>query len=134
VVEGRHRRLELVTDAADVEHQPRRLLRDEDALQATDHRRRLQAPRGIPTRSTLDRVCACASAIASASAASACSLPGRSSSRPTMCCTCAFSPAPVPTTACFTSRAAYSVTPRPWCTTAQIAAPRAWPSLSAESG
>src|SRR5690242_16720399 len=133
VEERRHRRLEFVADTADVEHEPRRLLGDEHALEAPDHRRRLHASRGRPRRCRLERVCACASAIASASAASACSRPGSCSSRPTMCCTCALSPAPVPTTACFTSRAAYSATPRPWCMTAQIAAPRAWPSLSAES-
>src|SRR6185312_5424068 len=72
--------------------------------------------------------------MASASAASACSGPFRPSSIPIMCCTWVLSPRPLPTTDCLTSVAAYSCTTIPRLTTAQIAAPRACPSLSAESG
>jgi hypothetical protein len=50
-----------------------------------------------------------------------------------MCWIWALSAPPVPTTASFTSLAAYSLTGRSRSTTALIAAPRAWPSLSAES-
>src|SRR5690606_26073184 len=98
IEERRHRRFDLVADATDIDHDPRRLARDQDALDATDHRRRLHAVRGMPSRSVLDRVCACAIARASASAASACNLPSRPSSTPTMCWTCALSAPPPPTT------------------------------------
>src|SRR6185312_5144252 len=133
VVERRHRRLELVADAVDVDEQRRRLLGHELPAKAADHRRRLHASCGMPSRATLARTCACVSAIASASAASACSFSRRFSRTPTMCWTCVLSPAPVPTTDCLTSRAAYSLIVSPRLTTAQIAAPRAWPSFSAES-
>src|SRR5690242_11765 len=113
IVDGRHRRLELVADAAHIDQQPWRLLRNEGATQATDHRPRLHAVRGIPTRARLERVCAWVTAIASASAASACSGPFRPSSTPIMCCTWVLSPRPLPTTDCFTSVAAYSCTTIP---------------------
>src|SRR3546814_5760076 len=51
-----------------------------------------------------------------------------------MCCTCPFSAAPRPTTAFLICIGEYSCTGRSRATTAQIAAPRACPSLSAESG
>src|SRR5690606_12265714 len=86
-----------------------------------------------PSLCAVARTCAWVSAMARASAASACSLPGNPSMAATMCWTWALSAAPVPTTASFISRAAYSDTGRSRSTTALIAAPRAWPSLSAES-
>jgi hypothetical protein len=53
---------------------------------------------------------------------------------PTMCWICTLSALPLPTNASFTSVAAYSCTGRSRRTTAQIAAPRAWPNFNAESG
>src|SRR5690606_11234869 len=87
----------------------------------------------MPRRWAVARTWAWVTAMARASAASACSLPGSPSIAATMCWICALSAAPVPTTASLTSRAAYSLTGRSRRTTALIAAPRAWPSLSAES-
>src|SRR6202000_1403542 len=133
VVDGRHGCVDLVAHATHFNEQRRRLFADESAAQATDHRRRLHAVRGIPTRSILDRVCAWAIATASASAASAWSGPLMPRMIPIMCWTWVLSARPVPTTACFTSVAAYSCTTIPWLTTAHTAAPRAWPSLRAES-
>src|SRR5690606_12208854 len=132
-VEGAHGRFQFVTDPAHVHHQPRRRLVRERSPQASDHRR-LQARRAsTPRREALARTWAWVMAMASASAASACSRPFRPSIAPTMCCTWALSAAPLPTTASFTWRAPYSWTGRSRITTAQMAAPRAWPSLSAES-
>src|SRR5690606_11154555 len=133
LVERAHRRFEFIADAVDVQHQPRRRLVRQQAPQAADHRR-LQARRvSIPMRCALARVWAWVTAMARAPAASACRRPLRPRIAPTMCCTWALSAAPLPTRASFTWRAPYSLTGRPCMTTAQIAAPRAWPSLSAES-
>src|SRR6185312_318381 len=133
VVDRGHRRLDLVADAGHLHQQRGRLAGNQGATQSADHRRRLHAVRGMPTRARLARVCACATAMANASAASACSGPLRPSSTPIMCCTCALSARPLPTTDCLTSVAAYSCTTIPRLTTSQIAAPRACPSFSAES-
>src|SRR5690554_6681640 len=51
-----------------------------------------------------------------------------------MCCTWDFSALPLPTTACLTCRAEYSCTASPLVAAPTIAAPRACPSLRAESG
>src|SRR6056297_1592862 len=51
-----------------------------------------------------------------------------------MCCTCSLSAPPRPTMACLMSLGAYSCTASPACTTAQIAAPLACPSLIADCG
>jgi hypothetical protein len=72
-------------------------------------------------------------AIASASAASACKGSRTFKRIPTMCCTCSLPACPLPTTACLIAFGAYSLTGNPWPTAAQIAAPRACPSFSAES-
>ena len=50
-----------------------------------------------------------------------------------MCCTCSLPAWPLPTTACLMAFGAYSLTGKPRPTAAQIAAPRACPSFSAES-
>src|SRR5690348_5097802 len=133
VVQGGHRHFQLVADAGDVQHDPGRLLGNERSTQSADHRRLLHAAAGIPIRCAPSRACACAIATASASAASACNRSRNPSSTPTMCCTCAFSARPPPTTACLIAVGAYSRTGSARLTAAQIAAPRACPSFSAES-
>src|SRR5690606_7938290 len=133
LVEGAHRRLQLVAHAVDVDHQPRRRLVREHSPQASDHLRLQAIFESMPRRRALARTWAWVMAMASASAASACRRPFSPSIAPTMCCTWALSAAPLPTRASFTWRAPYSCTGRSCMTTAQIAAPRAWPSLSAES-
>ena len=49
-----------------------------------------------------------------------------------MCCTCSFSARPLPTRPCLTAAGVYSNTGISWITIALIAAPRAWPSFSAD--
>src|SRR5690606_32019368 len=133
VVEGAHRRRQLVADAADVEHQRRRRLVHQLAFQATDHLLLLSSAAARPVRPAVALMCAWVRATARASAASACSFcVPRFSSKRTMCCTCAFSAAPPPTRDCLTRRGAYSCTGRPCRTTVAMAAPRACPSFSAE--
>src|SRR5690606_22841745 len=133
LVEGAHRRFEFIADAIDVQHQPRRRLVRKHPPETTDHLRLQASFASMPIRCALARTWAWVMAMARASAASACSRPLRPSMAPTMCCTWALSAAPLPTRASFTWRAPYSLTGRSCMTTAQIAAPRAWPSLSAES-
>src|SRR5690606_22842379 len=97
-----HRRLELVADATDVDDQGRGLFRRQAAAQESDHREEDRA-------SALSlREWAWHNAMASASAASAPIGPEMFNRRFTINCTCCFSAAPVPTTASFTSRGAYS--------------------------
>ena len=73
-------------------------------------------------------------ATASASAASGPAIFTPGSRRWTMAWTCAFSAAPVPTTAFLTSRAAYSPTSIPARAAIISTTPRAWPSLSVDCG
>ncbi|MNG21234.1 hypothetical protein D3C84_1055750 [compost metagenome] len=51
----------------------------------------------------------------------------------TIICTCCLSAPPVPAMACLTWLAVYSAISSPASAAATMAAPRAWPSLSAES-
>src|SRR5580658_998204 len=133
VKERRHRGLDLVAEAADLDRQLRRGLGGDPAAQRADHRRALASGAACCASSATRRACAWHTATASASAASA---PGRSvsaSSTRIMCATWNFSAAPEPTTASLTARAAYSNTGTP-AGMAHSAAPRACPSLSALSG
>ena len=85
------------------------------------------------SRAAVALMCAWVSATASASAASACSfMSGRFSSNRTMCWTCSLSAAPRPTSDCLITRGAYSLIGMRRRTTVASAAPRAWPSFSAE--
>src|SRR5690606_22563980 len=112
VVAGAHRRLELVAHAIDVHHQPGRLLVPKDSPQPGDPPPRLRNSSVLtPVRPAVALMCAWVRATASASAASACSRASAMlSSRRTMCCTCALSAAPRPTSDCLINRGAYSLT------------------------
>src|SRR5690606_5938440 len=107
--EGAHRRLQFVTHAIDVHHQPRRLLVYDDALESADHVPRLRkSVTANPVRIAVALMCAWVRATASASAASACSfISARFSNNRTMCCTCNLSAAPRPTSDCLMTRGAY---------------------------
>src|SRR5947207_121595 len=135
LVEGAHRHVELVGDAADVHQHLRRVLRREPPGQPADQT-------SLPLRTRKPFVESAPSlppwawqiAQASASAASGAGSPGRASRRRTMCCTCRFLAWPLPTTDCLTWSAVYSATGRPASTAAQIAVPRACPSASVDCG
>jgi hypothetical protein len=73
-------------------------------------------------------------ATASASAASGPAILAPGSRRETMACTCTLSAFPLPTTAFFTRRAAYSATGIPPRAAVINMTPRAWPSLSVDCG
>ena len=103
-VERRHRRFDVVADAAHVHRQLRRRLARRVC------RARIRSREFIQQSSSL-RVCAWQMATASASAASAASFSSTRSSCLTMCATWAFSAPPTPTTASLIARGAYSWTP-----------------------
>src|SRR6202034_257703 len=125
-IERRHRRLELVAEAADVHRELRRCLGGKPPAHRADHRP------ACPTRVTpaartsaaRRRVCAWQTATASASAASADNRSPMPSNALTMCATWNFSAAPEPTSASLIARGAYSNTGIP-PGTAHSAAPRA---------
>src|SRR5581483_6365438 len=144
--EGRHRRFDLVADAMYVEQQQRRLLVQQGAAETADHDftpprvtaatwARVQRPLlplpAAARSAAVPRSWAWHSATASASAASAGGASRSLSSALIMCCTWAFSARPWPTTADLTWAGAYSARLRPAPASAQIAAPRAWPSTMA---
>src|SRR5581483_4288035 len=134
-VEGAHRHVDFVGDAADIDQHLRRVLRREPPGEAADQTSlplRMRSPRMARRPSCAP--CAWQMAQASASAASGVGSPGSASSRRTMCCTCSFAAWPLPTTDCFTCSAVYSATGRPAITAAQIAVPRAWPSSKVDCG
>src|SRR6267143_651408 len=101
LVEGTHRHVELVGDAADVHQHLRRMLRGEPPGEPADQM-------SLPLRTRKPFVESAPSlapwawqiAQASASAASGAGSPGRASRRRTMCCTCSFLAWPLPTTDC----------------------------------
>src|SRR5471032_634490 len=70
----------------------------------------------------------------SASAASVPGRPGSASSRATIACTWSLAALPWPVTACLTCSAVYSATLSSASTSAQMAAPRAWPSSKVDCG
>src|ERR1700723_425752 len=127
-VKGRHRRFQLVAHAAHVDHQHRRLLHRQPALQKTDHP--LNLARSIRTRPRK----AWHTAAASASAASAGTGPSNFRMLLIIIWTWPFSAFPDPTTACLICRVAYSKTPALASAVPQMAAPRAWPNFKALSG
>src|SRR5712671_728946 len=134
-IEGAHRHIHVVGDAAHIHQHLRRLLGGELARDAADQ---TSLPRFI-LKPFVERLpsfppCAWQIAQASASAASAAGSPGSASRRFTMCWTCSFLACPLPTTDCFTWSAVYSATGRPASTAAQMAVPRAWPSASVDWG
>src|SRR5690606_3695499 len=128
LVEGRHRRVDLVPDASDLDRQRRRSFRDQCPLQETDHR-----PTAAARLAESTRECAWQIATASASAASVGGAFGSPSRRATMYCTCAISAPPCPTTAFLTWRGEYSKTGTFAPKVAHSAAALACPSFSALS-
>src|SRR6266542_4545382 len=136
VVEGAHRHLDLVADAARFHQDLRRVFLQKRSREPADHTRRplfTRKPRVTSLPSPCPP-CAWQMAHASASAASAEGAPASPSSRFTISWTCSFFAWPLPTTACLTWRAVYSATGNPASTAAQIAVPRAWPSASVDAG
>src|SRR5439155_1637942 len=109
LVEGAHRHVELVGDAADVHQHLRRVLRGEPPSESAD-----QTSLPLSTRKPFVESApslepwAWQIAQASASAASGAGSPGRACRRRTMCCTCRFPAWPLPTTDCLTWSAVYS--------------------------
>src|ERR1700678_1613023 len=129
-IESRHRGFHFVTHAVDIDHQKRRLLDRQAALEKADHRRlteRCTETRTLP-------LSAWQTAVARASAASGDRGPSSLRILFIMSCTWAFSALPDPTTACLICRVAYSNTSAFASAVPQMAAPRACPNFSALSG
>ena len=125
-VERGHRRFELVSHSAHVDQEPGRMALPQHPFQASDH-----GCGSGRSRASRSRLWAWQRATARASASSVRGASGRESSTRTMCCTWALDALPLPVVACLTRVAAYSKTGM-WGT-ATRAAPRACPSLRADS-